>query len=809
MVGASPPEQSPPTEQWVSDGDGNWDVASNWSNGFVPASVDANLTPANATTTNNFAVTFQDGDSYTIFSLEAPAYATLDVTGGTLTVSNGMSFAGNVEMTGGTIELQNNASEIDGVLDNSGGTVTIDANAQLNLDGGSNNLGGTIAGAGTLDVAIGLFSLSSNIDMQVANWIVDSAATVNLSADLSYGGTFTENDALNLNGHVLTLSGNAMLAGQINGSGSGTDEVVATGAVDVSNLTLDGATELEIKSGATATQENDLNFADDSSFLKIDSGATYTLDSARGETSINSPTPTSDIGLVNAGTLIFQTSAATNTIDTSIENTGTISIISNDAVDFAGGTLTNDGTLTVGFTPDSGSFGTPAELDISSAVTADTGKTGTFNIEADAKLELSASIAASQTIAFAPEGSGTLEIDDLARDADGTQQQDFNAKVAGTTDSDLIEISTTGLGKYDTIDGHQLTVSGDNTLLTLTDGGAIVATLTLAGTGYSGVDVAPDPNTSGIIDVTFASGATTPGSGDTATCYCPGTLIQTDRGEVAVDELRIGDTVVTMSGAARPIRWIGRRSYAGRFALGRRGILPICIKAGALDAGLPRRDLWISPHHAMYLDGVLIEAKDLVNGVSIVQAAQVDKVEYFHIELETHNVILAEGAWSETYVDDDNREMFHNAHEYGLLYPAAALQRTRYCAPRVADGYEVEVARRRIDVRAGLRSVTEPRAGALRGFVDVISPRRIAGWAQDPERPASAVCVDVFADGRLIGQALANRYRADLDRAGIGDGRHSFEFSPPPGLCFSPDAIEVRRSLDGMRLGWCGASAAA
>ena len=69
--------------------------------------------------------------------------------------------------------------------------------------------------------------------------------------------------------------------------------------------------------------------------------------------------------------------------------------------------------------------------------------------------------------------------------------------------------------------------------------------------------------------------------------------------------------------------------------------------------------------------GVLVEAKDLVNDVSIVQAEQVDDVEYFHIELDTHDVILAEGALSETFVDDDSRAMFHNAHEYAALYPEA------------------------------------------------------------------------------------------------------------------------------------------
>ena len=70
----------------------------------------------------------------------------------------------------------------------------------------------------------------------------------------------------------------------------------------------------------------------------------------------------------------------------------------------------------------------------------------------------------------------------------------------------------------------------------------------------------------------------------------------------------------------------------------RKDILPICIKAGALDDNVPKRDLWISPNHAMYFEnngGVLVEAKDLVNGVSIVQVARVEEVEYVHIELDS------------------------------------------------------------------------------------------------------------------------------------------------------------------------------
>ena len=85
-------------------------------------------------------------------------------------------------------------------------------------------------------------------------------------------------------------------------------------------------------------------------------------------------------------------------------------------------------------------------------------------------------------------------------------------------------------------------------------------------------------------------------------CYCPGTLIAPERGEVAGREAwQIGDEVMTASGEARPIKWIGRRSYGGRFIMGRKDILPVCIKAGALDDNVPKRDLWISPNHAMYL----------------------------------------------------------------------------------------------------------------------------------------------------------------------------------------------------------------
>ena len=136
-----------------------------------------------------------------------------------------------------------------------------------------------------------------------------------------------------------------------------------------------------------------------------------------------------------------------------------------------------------------------------------------------------------------------------------------------------------------------------------------------------------------------------------------------------METLRIGEHVVTHGGLMRPIKWVGRRCYAGRFVADNPGVLPVLILAGALADGLPRGDLAVSPEHAMFVDGMLIPAGLLVNGVSILQRDRVDVVEYFHVELDTHDVILAEGAPAESFADDFSRGMFANAVEYGVLYP--------------------------------------------------------------------------------------------------------------------------------------------
>jgi len=184
-------------------------------------------------------------------------------------------------------------------------------------------------------------------------------------------------------------------------------------------------------------------------------------------------------------------------------------------------------------------------------------------------------------------------------------------------------------------------------------------------------------------------------------CYCAGTMILSDQGEIAVEALQIGDRILNYKGEARTIKWIGRRSYSGRFISRNRDLLPICFEAASIAENMPCRDLWVSPHHALYLNGVLIEAKDLVNDVSIYQADWAEDLVYFHVELDSHDVIIAEGALAESFFDDNSRGLFHNTRDYEALHPAERTPAVlHYCAPRVDSDEKLEAIRSALEARA-------------------------------------------------------------------------------------------------------------
>jgi hypothetical protein len=272
-------------------------------------------------------------------------------------------------------------------------------------------------------------------------------------------------------------------------------------------------------------------------------------------------------------------------------------------------------------------------------------------------------------------------------------------------------------------------------------------------------------------------------------CFVAGTNILTPEGDVAVENLVIGDRVITHDGKQVEIKFIRKRSYDGRFIAGNHLALPVTVTKNAIADNVPARDLAVSPGHGMYIDGVIVPAWRLVNDVSVTQAVAVEQVHYFHIELaDGHDILLAEGCPAESYLDIGTRNQFHNSADFYTRYPKDEVSPLS-CAPRVESGFQLEAIQNRIAERAGI-APQERQEGVLRGFVDQASNGGVvSGWAQNIMQPEVPVILYVLVDGLPVARVLANQYRADLRSAGLGSGCHAFEFLLPHGVT---GKIEVR-----------------
>jgi uncharacterized repeat protein (TIGR03803 family) len=274
-------------------------------------------------------------------------------------------------------------------------------------------------------------------------------------------------------------------------------------------------------------------------------------------------------------------------------------------------------------------------------------------------------------------------------------------------------------------------------------------------------------------------------------CFLPGTQIATPDGERAIEHLRVGDTVITLRGEVRPIIWIGEGRV--RAPHGSSGMAtPIIVRKGALADDVPYRDLHVTKGHSLYIDDVLIPVEFLVNHRSILWDDEAEEVTLYHIELASHDVLLANGAPAETYRDDGNRWLFHNASSGRGISPQPP------CAPVLTGGAVVDTIWRQLLDRAGPRStlsLTEDhdlhmridgvrvdaieRNNNMHVFRLVMRPRtaRIRSRAAVPQELGFA------RDPRLLGVAVsqivvANRRRqrklAAAD-ARLAEGFHTFE----------------------------------
>lgn len=196
--------------------------------------------------------------------------------------------------------------------------------------------------------------------------------------------------------------------------------------------------------------------------------------------------------------------------------------------------------------------------------------------------------------------------------------------------------------------------------------------------------------------VTFEYNEST-GTVEFTSCFLRGTLIRTPEGDIPVEDLRVGDLVVTYNGeGVSEIKWVGRRMLDPKAVDKPRDTLPVRIKAGAIAENVPERDLLVSPDHCMFFENSLIPAKFLVNGTTIIQEMMLTPFEYYHIELEHHNIVLAEGALTETYLDLGGRASFLNPGVVQFGAFAAARSWKDWCYPPVYAGAVLQ------DVRASL-----------------------------------------------------------------------------------------------------------
>jgi hypothetical protein len=138
------------------------------------------------------------------------------------------------------------------------------------------------------------------------------------------------------------------------------------------------------------------------------------------------------------------------------------------------------------------------------------------------------------------------------------------------------------------------------------------------------------------------------------TCFAAGTRIMTCDGPAAVENLQVGDLLQTISGALQPIVWVGVRTVRCTGHAQPARVMPVRVAADAFGPGLPSSDLYLSPEHAVFAEGVMIPVHALVNGATIRQVA-VEQVSYYHVELPQHDVLLAEGLPAESYLDTGNR----------------------------------------------------------------------------------------------------------------------------------------------------------
>lgn len=689
------------------------------------------------------------------------------------------------------------------LLSNTGRFVVGDAGVgSLSIESGGSIVTGPGGGAGLAGAVVAATASAGGSSVNVvgagSNWQVGGSLVVGAagsgSVSLAQGATVTAG-ALDL-GSGAAGSANVSVVGV----GSG---VTVTGALTVGDQ---GIGELSILSGAT------LSAGDGNVGVGAASSGNVDIEGAGSRLNLSGSLTIGVLGsasftlgqgttLMVAGNLLTGAGGTFNQsglVDpTNIINDG-ITNLKTGAVDLADVSVQNSGQYTI--SNGAATIYTPL-ITFDADPNTDAGSTnGVWTIKSSGTLILnSATVDNSQVFQFSTT-NGVLVIGqqpsvDVNNHVTGTLAQnaanvlpDFSAPIQNYKSGDQIQLP--GLTYQSaTASGNVVTVwSGTNGTGTAL---GTLSFLTLAGSNDStGAGLAATQLTTATL------------------CFLPGTLIAVPDGEAQVQSLKVGDLVRTARGGVRPVTWIGTGKVLATRGW-RTAATPVIVKRSAFGPGVPHQDLRVTKGHAFMFDGALIPVEFLVNHRSILWDDRAQEVTLYHVELDAHDVLIANGAPAESYRDDGNRWLFHNANS-GWSQPPK-----KPCAPILTGGPVVDAVWRQLldmtGARPGLPLTADPDLHL------VVNGRRIDGRRFDEAYvfvlPGNRSSVQVYSrsgvpaefglsrDPRELGVAIrqivvrhGNHFRlVSSDDAALSDGFHDHE--PSLGLRWTNGAGVLPASL--------------
>lgn len=591
------------------------------------------------------------------------------------------------------------------IIVNNGTTLTID-----NITGLTIVTSSTIAPSGVLDGAgtvSGNFLLANqgtiSADVTSGTIGINTGTLTNTGTLLASKGTLAIQSSVT----ATNLSGSTLTGGVWMASGTGELDIL-TGLIvtDNATITLDGAASV-IKSfnsggGTLQSIENSLTTVGSSGRLNLLNGRDFQVSDSLvvngtvtlGGGTLSAPTNGITIGVggkvIGSGALDSGTPVTVNGI---IEaQGGTLSIPQAQNMSGSGTlqadagaslvlqafgsyaeSIVNNGTIDVAFVGATGILGIAGPYSGTGGFLIQ----GGFDSADRAILKLPGSVAAN--VAF-DTNFGELRLD---------SPSSYTGTITAFGNNNTLVLTGVANASHATLSGNVLSLTNN--------GGTLVQAITLAASSmnYSSAIFSVVENGGNSQATVGVSGAAA------AACYVAGTKIRTVSGDVPVEQLAAGDIAWAHFAGNAPVVWIGHRHVDCRRHPDPPKVWPVRVAAHAFGPRLPHRDLFLSPDHAVFADGVLIPIKHLINGKTIVQV-KIDTVTYYHVELAEHDVLTAEGLLAESYLENGDRCAFDNGGPAVLLHPDFGIRRWEAfgCAPLVVTGTILNGVKKRIDERA-------------------------------------------------------------------------------------------------------------